>query len=106
MSICKCSRAIETQSLYDISFPYGYTRACIEIVGRSRRRSKEILLLVEKYGTQEWADIFRKVYPYASEIRQLRAQFGWRLGRLAFYLKHPKLTYSNGSLMRTAMNMY
>jgi glycosyltransferase involved in cell wall biosynthesis len=70
------------------------------------RRSKEILLLVEKYGTQEWADIFRKVYPYASEIRQLRAQFGWRLGRLAFYLKHPKLTYSNGSLMRTAMNMY
>jgi glycosyltransferase involved in cell wall biosynthesis len=70
------------------------------------RRSKEILMFIEKYGTQEWADIFRQAYPYAGEIRQLRAQFGWRLGRLAFYLKHPMLSYFSGSLLRTAMDMY
>ena len=70
------------------------------------KRSKEILMFIEKYGSKDWGDIFRQVFPFAGEIRQLRAQFGWGLGRWIFYFKHPKLAYSSGRLLRTAMDMY
>jgi glycosyltransferase involved in cell wall biosynthesis len=69
-------------------------------------RSEEILRHIEKYGTNEMVNIYRQVYPYAGEIRQLRAQFGRRLGRLVFYLNHPKLAYTSGRLLRTAIRMY
>lgn len=70
------------------------------------RRSREILMFIEKYGTKPWKNVFEQVYPFAEEIRQLREHYGWRLGRLAFYLKHPKLAYSNGWGLRTAIDMF
>lgn len=74
--------------------------------GVGEGRSIEILAFVEKYGSQAWVEIFKRLFPYAQEIRQLRAQYGWRLGRWGFYLKHPKLAYSARHSLRTAMDMY
>lgn len=69
-------------------------------------RSKEILLFVEKYGSEAWVDIFQRLYPLAEEIRQLRAQYGWRFGRWVFYLRHPQLVCLSRLPLRGAMDMY
>lgn len=69
-------------------------------------RSKEILMFIEKYASHEWANIYQQIYPYSGEIRELRAKYGVRFGRLAFYLKHPKMAYLNALQLQTVMNMY
>lgn len=70
------------------------------------RRSQEVLGFVDRYGSDDYINLFRAIYPYADEIRRLRSKFGWRLGRLVFYVTHPKLASTYGLKLRAAMDMY
>ncbi len=72
----------------------------------SERRSQEILGFFEKYGNQASIDLFWVVCTYANKIRQLRGQFGWPLGRLYFYIKHPKIFAIYGLSLQSAIDMF